>query len=795
MVEREQVWLDYLEQLPYEPYPVQDDAITAWFEGEEGVLVCAPTGTGKTLIAEAALFEALKTGKKAYFTTPLIALTDQKFTEFQESAERWGFGADQIGLVTGNRRVNPEAPILVVVAEILLNRLLSGEYDFSDVSGVVMDEFHSFNDAERGIVWELSLGMLPKTTRVLLLSATVGNAPDFVVWLKKAHNRTLRLVQSEDRKVPLSFFWIEDQLLNEHLEWMTAGEDQAKKTPALVFCFNRNECWTVADQLKGRSLVSSDQQKQIEQIVSEYDWSTGAGPKLKQILLRGVGIHHAGILPKYKRVVESLFQQKLLSVCVCTETLAAGINLPARSVVMTSLLKGPVTKQKLIESSTAKQIFGRAGRPQFDDQGFVYSLAHEDDVKIFRWKEKYDQIPEDTKDPMLIRAKKQLKKKMPTRNSKRQYWNEDQFVKLQQSPSSALMSQAHLPWRVLAHLLLANPQVDPIREFISKRLYQGKAIQTAEKQLHRALHTLWEGGFVKLDPEPVMEKPEPKQETDESKQEESQPAEENSFGIGLGDLLQQAIKGEEKEPEKQKKEGKSKAPAPREIIWPTSATPTPLLDELFEFRSCHPIYGCFLKRILVNADRNERIQAMESVLELSGSVAKHVRVPGHERIPPGKLATEFLHQKLLSEGLATAQQLFGTPPDEEEPHERPQPPLSFAEQLGVLFRSEQPTVHDLRLSPVWCVGDVLEFDGDFNKFISGRKLARQEGLLFRHLLRMILLSAEFEAVLPQTEQYEEFAHDLHDIKSILSETCHRIDPASTEETIEAISHQKAEAGS
>src|ERR1700756_2940371 len=137
----------YLAQLPYAPYPVQEEALLTWFTTEPGVMVCAPTGTGKTLIAQAALFEALHTHKVAYYTTPLIALTDQKFQEMQALAVRWGFKPDDVGLVTGNRRVNPNARVLVVVAEILLNRLLNQtDFDFSNVSAVVMDEFHNFAD-------------------------------------------------------------------------------------------------------------------------------------------------------------------------------------------------------------------------------------------------------------------------------------------------------------------------------------------------------------------------------------------------------------------------------------------------------------------------------------------------------------------------------------------------------------------------------------------------------------------------------------------------------------------------
>ena len=140
---------------------------------------------------------------------------------------------------------------------------------------------------------------------------------------------------------------------------MASGDDESRKTPALVFCFNREMCWNVAEQVKGKKMISDQQQKKLAAELDHYDWSQGVGPKLRQLLLRGVGVHHAGVLPKYKRIVEELFQRKLLALTICTETLSAGINLPARSVVMPELLKGPPGEMKLIDSSSAHQIFGR----------------------------------------------------------------------------------------------------------------------------------------------------------------------------------------------------------------------------------------------------------------------------------------------------------------------------------------------------------------------------------------------------------------------------------------------------
>jgi superfamily II DNA/RNA helicase len=840
---RDQLASLYLDQLPFPPYPVQEEALLTYFTADQGLLVCAPTGMGKTLIAEAALFEALHTGTRAYYTTPLIALTEQKLQEMQAAAVRWGFSANDVGLVTGNRRVNPDAPILVVVAEILFNRLLHGrveskgsgfrvqgsegertvagseapstEYlmpstrlpaatplsalhtphspeprtlnpepllpaalDFSNVSAVVMDEFHNFADPERGIVWELALGLLPPHIRLLLLSATVGNAFEFTQWLKHAHHRSIELVQSTERKVPLDCRWVGDLLLSEQLEKMAEGDEVARYTPALVFCFNRDECWNVAELLKGKSLLAAGQQKRLADELAQRDFSEGAGPKLKAILQRGIGVHHAGVLPKYRRVVEELFQKKLLSVCVCTETLAAGINLPARSIVLPTILKGKPGEMKVIDASSAHQIFGRAGRPQFDKQGYVFALAHEDDVKILRAKAKLDQIPETTKDPGLLRMRKELKRKMPIRRSTEQYWTEPQWQKLLTSPPLKLSSRGPIPWRLLAYMLDASPEVEPIRRLVGKRLMDSGHLVGAQKQLDSMLMTLWAAGYVKLEPEPQAE----------------------GIGLGAAEGLGLGVRAGEEETAKPSRildlRTGVRAPSPSPTIQPSSykplfAHPTESLPKLLRLRGINPLYGVYLVNQLGIASREERIQAFESVLEMPGSVAKHVRVPKYEDMPPGPLATTRLDIELLQMGLATPEQLGAKPAQNEEDEPRAREmfeekvwPLTLGEKLRLLFDATFPNVHSLFTTSVWSAGEVLEFGGHFNKYITSRGLQKQEGVIFRHLLRLLLLVKEFQQFTPPDCLADEWLAELRDISDRLADCCRRVDPTSTDKLLE-----------
>lgn len=806
MISRDEIILEYLERLPYPPYPVQEEALYAWAACEQGVLLSAPTGTGKTLVAEAAVYEGLRTGKSVYYSTPLIALTDQKLLELQDTVARWGFQRDRVGLVTGHRTVNPHAQIKVVVAEVLLNRLLHQEaFDFAGVGAVVMDEFHNFNEPQRGIVWELALSLLPGHIRVMLLSATVGSAFEFVNWMARTLDRRVTLVEGRERKVPLHFHWVGDELLADYLEQIARGENTARRTPALVFCFDREVCWSTAEVLKGKDLFAADQRKALLGRLDAFDFSIGAGNRLRTLLARGIGVHHAGLLPRYRRMVELLFQEKLLPICVCTETLAAGLNLPARSVVLTTLVKGPRDKKRLIETGSAQQMFGRAGRPQFDAEGHVFAMAHEDDVKLARWKEKYDSIPEGTKDPGLMKAKKALLKKKPTRRANFTYWNPEQFAKLQTAPPARLASKGALTWRWLAFLLDASPAVEPIRQVIRRRLMDQPTIEAELKRLNKMLVTLGQMGVVVLDPPPPQSwrdavKPagvsvpvETDGADDDAESDESPEASEDRLEPAratpqsASDLMGRLKLGNDIAPAGQSGAARGvikTGPVQLEPYDVVSATPTAKLKQLMVFRAVHPLYGLFLMDYLGSADEHELIQILESLLAMPGSVAKSLRVPWPDELPPGRLTLETVDPAILTSGLASHEDLYPPADQSDVPFELRKYPVPLAQKMRMFFESAIDHAGGLFITPVWAAGDLLARGGDFDQFVRARDLVKQEGILFKHLLRMILLCEEFTQLTPSNVVPEAWRARLNQVSGVLTTACRTVDPQSTDEMLE-----------
>jgi superfamily II DNA/RNA helicase len=356
-----------------EPYKVQEESFAHIFAGRS-VLITVPTGTGKTLIAKSAIFKALLKGERAIYTTPLRALTEEKYRELCDD-----FGTENVGFATGDYKVNPDAPIQVEVAEILWNRIL-GDRVGAPADVVVMDEGHYFNEPERGYVWEQSIIGLDPRTQLIILSATVGQPEQFCAWVYQTRRVTMEVVKSDERKVPLYHQYKEVYPLEEVKRLFAE-----KEYPTIIFTFSREQCFERARLLKSCPRFTSNEER--DEIIKRIDpvlLGRGLSDELRSYLIHGIGIHHAGILPRYKQLVEQLTLDRLVKFVISTETISAGINLPAKRVLFPSLRKHIQGKARLLLSAEYHQMAGRAGRPQFDTEGIAITLAPEEVVQDAR---------------------------------------------------------------------------------------------------------------------------------------------------------------------------------------------------------------------------------------------------------------------------------------------------------------------------------------------------------------------------------------------------------------------------
>ncbi len=393
--------LDLETLFPFELDNFQIRAIAA-LDANKSVVVSVPTGSGKTLVGEYAIHRALARGKRVFYTTPLKALSNQKLRDFQET-----FGSDQVGLLTGDISVNRSAGVVVMTTEIFRNMLYGtsiGEVGVSleNVEAVVLDECHYMNDPNRGTVWEESIIYCPKSVQLVALSATIANAGQLTDWINNIHGPT-ELVKSDFRPVPLQFYFSnpkglfplldeKQSKLNPRLKPKKKGnktrvnksdcpklsvvvEQLAERNmlPAIYFIFSRRGCDQSVQQLDGLSLVTPEESQQIQQHLQNFLERHPEGARAGQIepLTRGVAAHHAGVLPAWKGLVEELFTYGLVKVIFATETLAAGVNMPARTTVISSLSKRTDQGHRLLRASEFLQMSGRAGRRGMDERGNV----------------------------------------------------------------------------------------------------------------------------------------------------------------------------------------------------------------------------------------------------------------------------------------------------------------------------------------------------------------------------------------------------------------------------------------
>ncbi|MHA7275742.1 DEAD/DEAH box helicase [Arthrobacter sp. Hz1] len=343
-------------------YPAQDEAVLELVSGNN-VILATPTGSGKSLVAVAAHFDAIARGKRSYYTAPIKALVSEKFFGLCET-----FGAANVGMITGDSSVNQDAPIICCTAEILANIALR-EGEQADVGTVIMDEFHFYSDPQRGWAWQVPLLELPQA-QFLLMSATLGDMARFEEELTERTGRHSTTISSAERPIPLHFYYVETTV-QESLEELLS----TRQAPVYVVHFSQAEAIERAQNLMSVNVCSREEKDRIADLIATFRFSSGFGKTLNRLVRHGIGVHHAGMLPKYRRLVEQLAQAGLLKVICGTDTLGVGINVPIRTVLLTALSKYDGVRTRLLNAREFHQIAGRAGRAGYDTAGTVVVQA------------------------------------------------------------------------------------------------------------------------------------------------------------------------------------------------------------------------------------------------------------------------------------------------------------------------------------------------------------------------------------------------------------------------------------
>ena len=420
-------FLQYTAKNGVELYPAQEEAVLELYQ-ENNVILNTPTGSGKSMVASALHFKSLAKGKRSVYTCPIKALVNEKWMSLCRE-----FGPDNVGLSTGDATVNHDAPILCCTAEILANIALR-EGPKAQVRDVVMDEFHYYSDRERGVAWQVPLLTL-SNTRFLLMSATLGDTTFFEEELTRLNGRPAVTVQSVTRPVPLEFDYAETPLA-QTLESLVADG----KGPIYVVHFTQLEAAQSAQDFTSINVCTKDEKTAIAAAIEAFKFTSPYGPEIKKWLRHGIGLHHAGLLPKYRILMEQLAQKGLLKVICGTDTLGVGINVPIRTVLFTRLCKFDGQKMGILTARDFHQIAGRAGRKGYDDRGWVVAQAPEHVVENLKLEEKAARD-----------GKKVVKRKPPEKNFVN--WDKNTYTRLISAPPERLTSRFQVTHAMLLNVL------------------------------------------------------------------------------------------------------------------------------------------------------------------------------------------------------------------------------------------------------------------------------------------------------------------------------------------------------
>jgi len=454
-------------------YPHQADALLATVTGAN-TIITTPTGSGKSLIATAAHVATLANRGRVYYTAPIKALVSEKFFSWVDD-----FGPDLVGMVTGDASVNPDAPIICCTAEILANIALR-EGDQADVQMVVADEYHFIADPDRGWAWQVATSELPQA-QFMLMSATLGDVSDLAAKLTERTGRPTEIIAQAERPVPLVFTWSMTPLPETLTELIHTGS-----APIYLVHPSQAAATEQAQGLMSMKLVDTAQRHAIVEAIGGFRFARGFGATLSRMLRSGIGVHHAGMLPKYRRLVETLTQQGLLKVICGTDTLGVGINVPIRTVVFTTLTKFDGRRQRILRAREFHQIAGRAGRPGFDPVGNVVVQAPEYQIENARLLAKFAGDE---------RKLKSVRRKKPAEGQVN--YTEASFEKLIASAPETLHARLEVTHSMLLNLLHRDEETGAALTRIIEEAIPDPGQQ--RKQLRRAValgRSLLEAGVV-----------------------------------------------------------------------------------------------------------------------------------------------------------------------------------------------------------------------------------------------------------------------------------------------------------
>jgi len=423
-------FLTYAEEAGLDLYPAQEEAILEIISGNN-VIVSTPTGSGKSLVALAAHFAGLARGERSWYTAPIKALVSEKF--FSLCRE---LGTDRVGMITGDASVNAGAPVICCTAEILANAALR-DGALAPVDIVVMDEFHYYGDRDRGWAWQVPLLEMPQA-QYILMSATLGPTERFETALTTLNNRPTSLVLSTKRPVPLHYTYRVSPIHETVADVLAMNQ-----APVYIVHFTQKSATDAAQALTSIEVVSKAEKAAIKEAIGGFSFDTVFGNDLKRFVSAGIGVHHAGLLPKYRLLVEKLAQGGLLKVICGTDTLGVGVNVPIRTVLFTQLCKWDGVKTRVLSNRDFQQIAGRAGRKGFDDVGYVWCQAPPHVVENRRLEDKEQADPK--------KKRKFQRKKPPDRGYV--HWDEKTFDKLATGDAEPLGSKFSVSHSMLLHLL------------------------------------------------------------------------------------------------------------------------------------------------------------------------------------------------------------------------------------------------------------------------------------------------------------------------------------------------------